>query len=116
MRIEDFFDLLQQMGGDPGGTIERMIKELMSQQAPGLHRMVDKICDTKHYAESARSDNAYLVLGLDRTASDEEVKHRYREILMKIHPDTAEVKGTEFLTQMVVEAYHLIGTERGWRS
>jgi DnaJ-domain-containing protein 1 len=114
MRAEDFFDLLQQIGGDPGHAAERLIKELMSQYGRGLHQMVDKLCGTKHYAEGAQSDNAYAILGLERTASDEEVKHRYREILMKIHPDTAGVKGTGFLTQMVVEAYHQISRERGW--
>jgi len=115
MRAEDFFDLLQQIGGDRGHTLERMIKELMSQYGRGLHQIVDKLCGAKHYAEGAQSDNAYAILGLERTASDEEVKHCYREILMRIHPDTAGVKGTGFLTQMVVEAYHQIGRERGWK-
>ena len=116
MRSEDLFDLLQQMGSDPSRTVERMIKELMSQYSRELHQMVDKLCGTKHYAESAQSDNAYAILGLERTASDAKVKHRYREILMRIHPDTAGVEGTGFLTQMVVEAYHQIGRERGWRN
>jgi hypothetical protein len=29
----------------------------------------------------------YQVLGLDQSASDEEVKKRYRELLFKLHPD-----------------------------
>jgi DnaJ-domain-containing protein 1 len=114
MRAEDLFDLLQQMGSDPGHAAERIIKELMSQYSRGLHQMVDKLCGTKHYAEGAQSDDAYAILDLERTASDEEVKHRYREILMRIHPDIAKKKGTGFLTQLVVEAYNQIGRERGW--
>jgi len=113
MRFEDLFDLLQQVGGDPSQAVEHMIKELMNQYGRGLHQMVDKLCGTKHHGEGAQSDNAYEILGLERTASDEEVKHRFREILMRIHPDTG-VTGTEFLTRIVVEAYQRIGRERGW--
>ena len=60
-------------------------------------------------------DDPYEILGLNRTASDEEVKHRYRELLMRIHPDTAGKKGSEFLTKMVNIAYNQIGKERGWK-
>ena len=34
----------------------------------------------------------YRVLGLEKTATDEEVKKRYRELLIKLHPDTAGVR------------------------
>ncbi|MDY6916854.1 MAG: J domain-containing protein [Chloroflexota bacterium] len=57
----------------------------------------------------------YRILGLDRSASDDEVKHRYRELLLKLHPDTAGVEGTETLLQLVMVAYSQIERERGWR-
>ena len=57
----------------------------------------------------------YRVLGLDRSASDDDVKHRYRELLHKLHPDTAGVDGTETLLQLVMVAYSQIEIERGWR-
>ncbi len=57
----------------------------------------------------------YRILGLDKSVSDEEVKKRYNELLKKLHPDTAGVKGTEFLFQMVMGAYEVIKSERGWR-
>jgi DnaJ-domain-containing protein 1 len=57
----------------------------------------------------------YRVLGLDKSAPDDEVKRRYRELVRKLHPDTAEVKGTEFLVQVVNAAYEQISLERGWR-
>ena len=57
----------------------------------------------------------YRVLGLERTDTDEVVKQRYRQLLMKLHPDTAGVKGTEFLVQMVMVSYEQISKERGWR-
>ena len=57
----------------------------------------------------------YRLLGLERAASDEEVKKRYREFLMKLHPDTAGIQGTDFLLQMVMAAYQQIAEERGWQ-
>jgi len=57
----------------------------------------------------------YQVLGLDKSASDDEVKHRYRELVNKLHPDTAGVEGTEFMFQMVMAAYNLIKIQRGWQ-
>ena len=57
----------------------------------------------------------YRVLGLEKTAADGEVKKRFRELLRRLHPDTAGVKGTEFLLQLVLAAYQQIGQKRGWR-
>jgi hypothetical protein len=57
----------------------------------------------------------YRVLGLDKSASDEEVKKRYNELLHKLHPDTSGTEATSFLLQMVMAAYELIKTERGWQ-
>lgn len=59
--------------------------------------------------------DAYRILGLEKSATDEEVKKRYRELLMKLHPDTAGVRGTDFLLQMMVAAYQQIAKERGWQ-
>ena len=57
----------------------------------------------------------YAILGLERTASDDEVKSRYREFARRLHPDTAGMKGTEFLFRLVTMAYETIRRERGWR-
>ena len=57
----------------------------------------------------------YRVLGLERTDKDEAVKQRYRELLMKLHPDTAGVEGTSFLLQVVLAACKQISKERGWQ-
>ncbi len=62
--------------------------------------------------ESIPGFDAYKILGLDKTATNEEVKHRFGELIFKLHPDTSDIKGTEFLTQMVVMAYQIIGKER----
>lgn len=57
----------------------------------------------------------YRVLGLEKTATDGEVKKRYRDLLIKLHPDTAGVRGTDFLLQMMIAAYQHIAKERGWQ-
>ena len=59
--------------------------------------------------------NPYQVIGLDKSVVDDQVKKRYRELAVKLHPDTAGVKGTEFLFQLVTAAYQQISRERGWR-
>lgn len=56
----------------------------------------------------------YQVLGLDKRASDEEVKQRYREMMSKIHPDKAGKEMT-FLSTLINAAYELIKRERGWQ-
>jgi DnaJ-domain-containing protein 1 len=57
----------------------------------------------------------YRVLGLEKTATDGEIKKRYRELLVKLHPDTAGVAGTDFLLQMMIAAYEQIAKERRWQ-
>jgi hypothetical protein len=55
----------------------------------------------------------YQILGLDKSASDDEVKKRYRELVNKLHPDKSGTPGTGFLLQMVLAAYEIIKRERG---
>jgi len=57
----------------------------------------------------------YMVLGLDKSASDDEVKRRYRELTFKLRPDQSGTSATTFLFQMVLAAFELIKRERGWQ-
>jgi len=66
--------------------------------------------------ESSRfTVDPYLVLGLEKTASDHQVKKRYRELARYYHPDTATVQGTEFSFYQLQAAYEVIIRARGWR-
>jgi preprotein translocase subunit Sec63 len=56
----------------------------------------------------------YRVLGLEKTATDDQVKKRYRELARYFHPDTAAVQGTGFFFLQVQAAYEVIRQERGW--
>jgi DnaJ-domain-containing protein 1 len=66
---------------------------------------------------AARNDGSdpYQVLGLEKTASDAEIKKRFRELLFKHHPDTAGAHGNEPELRKVIDAYGQIEKERGWR-
>ena len=57
----------------------------------------------------------YRVLGLEKTATDDQIKKRYRELARYFHPDTAMVQGTGFFFLQVQAAYEAIRQERGWR-
>jgi DnaJ-domain-containing protein 1 len=59
-------------------------------------------------------DAAYRMLGLEKTASDAEVKARYRDLAKKLHPDVAGSETTH-LFQLIQAAYEQIARERGWR-
>ena len=58
--------------------------------------------------------DAYRILGLDKTASDEEVKKRYHERVRQFHPDVVG-PGMEVFFQWTIAAYELIKRERGWQ-
>ena len=57
----------------------------------------------------------YHLLCLEKTATEEEVKKRYRNLMCVLHPDTANSEGTNSLCQIVNKAYEQIARERGWK-
>ena len=65
------------------------------------------------------SQNAYTILGVDPSASDEEVKRAYREMAKKNHPDLVSNLGDEVREaaekkfQEINEAYETIKKQRG---
>ncbi|MBN2238675.1 MAG: J domain-containing protein [Dehalococcoidales bacterium] len=67
-----------------------------------------------HGLTQQNDDDPYRVLGLEKTATEKEVKKQYRELLFILHPDTAVVRGTESMLQQVIAAYQKIAKERRW--
>ena len=114
MRTEDLFDLFQDMAGNPSEAIDRILKQLLSQYGDDLHRLVDEIYGTNYRGKVNLGDDAYKVLGLDRSATDAEVKRRYRELAKRLHPDIAGVGG-KYLFNLIQTAYEEITRRRGWR-
>lgn len=68
---------------------------------------------------SGSAKDPYKVLGLERNASDDDVKKAYRRFAMKYHPDKVEHLGEEMKKNAekqfreINEAYETIKTERG---
>gem|GEM_PF-587027 len=61
------------------------------------------------------SFDPYKVLGLERSATDEEVKKRYHELLHVLHPDKSGTPGTSLFLQMVLAAFEAIKRGRVWQ-
>ena len=97
-------------------VIQEEMQVWMNDQLAGLLKSLGiEASQLRGTASGQTTFNPYATLGLDKTASDDEVKKRYRELLRKLHPDTAGVEGTAFLLQMVLAAYEMIKQERGWQ-
>ncbi|WP_431156956.1 TerB family tellurite resistance protein [Winogradskyella poriferorum] len=67
------------------------------------------------------TDNAYKILEIDKTVSDDEVKKAYRRMAKKYHPDRVghlgeeHQEGAEEKFRQVQEAYEHIQKERGFK-
>ena len=72
-------------------------------------------------SSSSSYSDPYKVLGLDSSATDEEVKKAYRRLAMKYHPDKVENMGEEVKKsaeaqfRKINEAYEQIKTARGMK-
>ena len=68
---------------------------------------------------STTAKNPYSVLGIEKTATDDEVKKAYRRLAMKFHPDKVEGLGEEVKKNAeqqfreINEAYETIKKQRG---
>lgn len=51
----------------------------------------------------------YNILGLDKNASDEEIKKTYKKLALKFHPDRNKEQGAEDKFKQIAEAYEVLG-------
>src|SRR6478672_7954927 len=59
----------------------------------------------------ARAPDYYKVLGVDKKASQEDIKKAYRKLARKYHPDTNKDPGAEERFKQISEAYDVLGDE-----
>src|SRR4029453_10174750 len=57
----------------------------------------------------ARSSDYYKTLGVDKKASQEEIKKAYRKLARQYHPDTNKDAGAEERFKSISEAYDILG-------
>ena len=66
------------------------------------------------------ADNSYAILGIEKTATEIEIKKAYRKMVKKYHPDKLRglgkehIKGAEEKFRQVQVAYEVIQKERGF--
>jgi molecular chaperone DnaJ len=57
----------------------------------------------------ARADDYYKTLGVDKKATQEEIKKAYRKLARQYHPDTNKEAGAEERFKKISEAYDVLG-------
>jgi DnaJ-class molecular chaperone len=96
---------------------DRITKDLQEGLAEYVQEIMNKSIDLSKMRGLAagRGFDAYVILGLARDCSDEEVKRRFRELARILHPDTSRCRGTEFLFMLVNVSYEQIARDREWK-
>ncbi len=74
----------------------------------------------RHLGSSFSVKNPYAILGIDQTATEDDIKKAYRRLAMKFHPDKVEnlgdgvKKNAEKQFREINEAYEIIKKQRGF--
>lgn len=55
------------------------------------------------------ADDPYTVLGVPRTATDDEIRRRYRQLVKELHPDVNPEKSAEERFKKVTVAFDIVG-------
>jgi len=114
--LEEHCRRLEAIQGEVLGWMDALRREIFSPEA-FLRFVAGKEIDLSSIpgmVGQSKGFDAYRVLGLEKTATDDEVRKRYRELLKKLHPDTAGIQGTDHLFQIILAAYQRIAKERRW--
>jgi len=88
-----------------------------------LERLIQQFSVASSKSSKLTIDDAYVILGADKSLTDKELKRAYRRLLAQHHPDKLVAKGLpdEMIklandkTQEIISAYELIKKHRGIR-
>jgi DnaJ-class molecular chaperone len=107
---------------DLDNRIQRVIGELQSILQDYLSLVSKRLADPREILRiiqglnisqsSASGFDPYAVLGVDRKASDDEIKRSYLDLMARLHPDKTG-RNTSVLAAIVNLAYQQIQKERG---
>lgn len=100
--------------------VEQLSAMVRSNLGLGAHRYTYQGSETAHKSESELLKEAYDILGVDRTASDADIKKAYRRLMNQHHPDKLVSKGLpeEMIqiatekTQQIKASYEMIKNTR----
>ena len=96
-----------------------------SDRPVGHERVAEEQPEERAIAERpSPQDDPYAVLGVQRTASDADVRHAFRKLVSQHHPDKLAARGSapeviklaQQRTQQILAAYENIRTARGMKS
>lgn len=65
-------------------------------------------CGKAAESPKTRRDDYYSVLGVDRCASEEEIKRNFRVLIMQVHPDYCDDPDAEERARELIEAYQTL--------
>lgn len=104
------------------GDFDTREEAVIEQIAAGMNISASDLDSLKAlYQKSKDADWAYRALGIERSATDDEVKKAYRAMALKYHPDKVGGAGEEVVKnatekfRAVNEAYEAIKAERGFK-
>ena len=88
-----------------------------------LKRLIQQFSATSNNTNQLTVEDAFVILGADKSLTDKELKRAYRRLLAQHHPDKLVAKGLpeEMIklanekTQKIISAYKLIKKHRGMR-
>merc|ERR1712212_558089 len=67
--------------------------------------------DYSSYFRAEMEKDYFLILGLERGASENEVKRAYKKMALQFHPDKNKETGAEDMFKEVAEAYEILKQE-----